>query len=819
MNNSTIQYVGEWLVTGNIGHLLTITSMVTAFMATIAYALATKLQTNDIDKANAWKKLARGSFFVHSFAVVGIIALLFILILNHRFEYKYVWQHSSLDLPVHYMISCFWEGQEGSFLLWQFWTAVLGIVLILRAKVWEASVMTVIGFTQIFLAAMLIGLYVFDYKIGSSPFILMRHDMVDLPIFNNPNYLDFPQMQDGTGLNPLLQNYWMVIHPPTLFLGFASSLIPFAYVVASLARKNYDHWVLPTLRWSLFSAAILGLGILMGGAWAYEALSFGGFWAWDPVENASLVPWIVLVAGIHTLLVYKHTGHAFKATAFLLMLSFILVLYSTFLTRSGVLGDTSVHSFTDLGMSGQLLLFLFSFMALGGILMLMRWKQMPSKEKEERTDSREFWMFVGSLVMLLIAGIITLDTSWPVINNIFGTNIAITDAVEHYNRYAIWFGVVIGLMTAVVQFMRYKTSNFKQITIKLLPAAAVSVAISALLAYSLNIYQVAQLMLLIASVYAVVANMQYLFIVLSGKIKIGGASVTHVGFALILLGSLIAMGKQEAISINTLGIDYGEDFDEKNKRENVLLYKNKPIQMGKYWVTYTGDSVVGIDNYYKVVYEEKTNKTDPSKEKFTLYPNAQINPQMGLLANPSTKHFLTKDIFTHVSSVPNKEQQDEETGETLKEITMAVGDTAITNGCFIALKAINPSPINMRYLPMVGDIAAGAQLEITDMNSNQYTAEPVYYIRNNTENYVDANIEEIETSIRFKQINPKDGTILLSVIERTKPQDFIIMKAVVFPYINILWIGCFVMVIGFIISMLRRMGEKDRKSRRVRAAA
>ena len=160
-------------------------------------------------------------------------------------------------------------------------------------------------------------------------------------------------IKDGNDLNPLLQNYWMVIHPPVLFMGFASTIVPFAFAIAGLWKKKFGEWTKPALPWALFSAAVFGVGIMMGAMWAYESLTFGGYWAWDPVENASLVPWLILVSGIHTLLIYKHTGHSLRATHIFFILVFGFILYSTFLTRTGILGDTSVHAFTDLGMNFQ----------------------------------------------------------------------------------------------------------------------------------------------------------------------------------------------------------------------------------------------------------------------------------------------------------------------------------------------------------------------------------------------------------------------------------------------------------------------------------
>src|SRR5690606_21912894 len=253
-----------------------------------------------------------------------------------------------------------------------------GLVVIKTAKRCDAPVMTVVSFAQFCLATMIAGIYVFDVNIGSNPFILLRdsgvldnapglHINFDVNQPLRPDYM--LSITDGNDLNPLLQNYWMVIHPPVLFLGFASTLIPFAFAIAGLWTRNHTEWTKPALPWALFSAAALGIGIMMGAAWAYESLTFGGYWAWDPVENASLVPWLILIAGIHTMLIYNLTGHSLRTTYLFLILTFGFVLYSTFLTRSGVLGEASVHAFTDLGMNWQLLLFLFIFVVPSFILL------------------------------------------------------------------------------------------------------------------------------------------------------------------------------------------------------------------------------------------------------------------------------------------------------------------------------------------------------------------------------------------------------------------------------------------------------------------
>ena len=354
------QFLNEHALPGKIGELFTILSFAASIVATIAYFLSTQSRS-EMDQRN-WKNLARSSFFVHTGSVFGIFITLFYIIFNHYFEYNYAWTHSSRELPFKYLLSCFWEGQEGSFLLWTTWNCILSFFVIGKNNKWESPVMSIVGLAQVILASMLLGLYFFGERIGSNPFIFLRDQMVGAPIFQLPNYLS--AIRDGNGLNPLLQNYWMVIHPPILFLGFASTIFPFAYVIAIMWKNDYEDFIPTLLKWSLFSCMILGTGIMMGGAWAYESLNFGGYWAWDPVENASLVPWIIMVAGLHTLMIYKSTGYSLKSVILFFILSFSLVLYSSFLTRTGILGETSVHAFTGEGGSlfYHLLFFLFLFM-------------------------------------------------------------------------------------------------------------------------------------------------------------------------------------------------------------------------------------------------------------------------------------------------------------------------------------------------------------------------------------------------------------------------------------------------------------------------
>src|ERR1043166_7693690 len=302
-----MEYVGEHLGIGKLGNVFVILSFAFALLSSTSYLFASR----ENDDTSSWKRIARISFRLHSFSVFGIIGTLFIMLWNHYFEFHYVWQHSNREMPMRYILSCFWEGQEGSFLLWTFWHCVIGLILQRTAKTWEAPVLSMIALVQVFLASMLLGINIGDYHLGSNPFtVLMRQhpDFMNIPLFTDPNYALNPQF-NGRGLNPLLQNYWMTIHPPTLFLGFALTVVPFAYAIAALYKKKFSDWIAPAIPWTFFSVMILGTGILMGAAWAYESLSFGGFWAWDPVENASLVPWMTLVGAAHVMMIYKHRNH------------------------------------------------------------------------------------------------------------------------------------------------------------------------------------------------------------------------------------------------------------------------------------------------------------------------------------------------------------------------------------------------------------------------------------------------------------------------------------------------------------------------------
>lgn len=278
--------IGEHLWLGNIGKFLLLFSFFMALFSGIVYSVSTRLK--HLDDISRFRKAGKLSFLFHAGTLSIACAILGYLIFNHYFEYAYVWKYSSVQMPLRYTIACFWAGQEGSFMLWGFWQALLGVIVLFAVRNKEPRVIAIIAFAQAALLTAVLGLDFGFYKLGASPFTLLR----DLPesignaFFKNPEYLS--SIRDGIGLNPLLENFWMISHPPALFLGYASVLIPFSFALASLWKGDYIQWLRNGIHWSLWAMFTLSFGIIIGGAWAYKSLTFGGFWAWDPVENASL---------------------------------------------------------------------------------------------------------------------------------------------------------------------------------------------------------------------------------------------------------------------------------------------------------------------------------------------------------------------------------------------------------------------------------------------------------------------------------------------------------------------------------------------------
>jgi len=568
--------------------------------------------------------------------------------------------------------------------------------------------------------------------------------------------------------------------------------------------------------WASFSAAILGLGIMMGAAWAYESLSFGGYWAWDPVENASLVPWLTLVAGLHTNMIAKSTGYSLRPTYFFYIVSFLLILYSTFLTRSGILGDTSVHAFTDLGMNTQLLVFLLIFVIPAFTIFAIRYKSIPSIAKEEATSSREFWMFIGSLVLFLAGMVIIAKTSTPVANKLFGTNIAPPEDPEFaHNQIQIFVAIVLGLLTAGTQFLKYKYTDTKQFVKNIAWPVLAAALISLLIAFfgDVNytkkgpVFLFAIHLAIFTAVYAVTGNLSYIWLVLRGKLKAAGASVAHVGFGMILVGILISSAKKTVLSWNTTGITPlaqaapGEKNPAGNPAENLTLFKGVETDMGKFMVNYKRDTL-NVEDRKK--YYEITFKAKDGSETFNLYPDVIKNNKgmEGFAANPASKHYWYKDIFVYITSF---QQNDASDTTRFVDKDIKVGDTIFYSNGLMVLKSVSVNPASKKDLLLPGETALFLDVDVTARDGRKYTAMPGIAIDNSNIRQISDTVVAQSLVLQFnKVIDQEKGVLQIGVKESGAITDLITLKVYEFPMINILWLGVIVMVVGFVMSIIQR---------------
>ncbi len=736
-----IQYIGEHLLPGYIGQFCVVLSFVAALFSAWAYRCATR------HNSESWGRLGKTSFGVHGLSTFTIIGTLFYIMLKQYYEYAYVQAHVNEELPMRYIFSAFWEGQEGSFLLWMFWHIILGFILIRKAGEWHHSVMIFVALIQAVLASMLLGVHInlgdFTYKLGSNPTLLLR-DVMDIPLFQNADYV--AQIK-GTGLNALLQNYWMTIHPPTLFLGFASTTIPFAYAAAGLYTGKATEWLRTAMKWSLFSAGILGVGILMGSAWAYEALSFGGYWAWDPVENMSLVPWIILVAGVHTNLIANATGRAIRSTYIYYCLCFVGVLYSTYLTRSGILGDTSAHAFTEMGLEPQLIFMVLFFFLLSAILYIAKSRLIPVIKKEESIYSREFWMFIGALVLLFSGTIISGSTSLPVLNalinlkdpDFIGT--VISDPIPHFNKFQIWIAVLVTALSGSAIFFRYKTQEYSKnqklgYATKMFVHLVIAGVLTFLLSLWIDYFHWKYLVMAFAAWFAVTSNVHYIFKVAKNNPRVASAAISHIGFAVMIIGILTSGLNQDVLTTNPFamrGIQDDEDL-----ASVVTLIKEEPLYVNNHWITYESDTIVDKTRTFKIKFEREDSlrgNVDP----YYVYPNVLFSNDLSKVAanNPGTKHLLSKDIFTTIAALPPAQQdvklaKEEEDSLKYRQYIMSIGDTVFTKQHYGVLEEISFSPTNKDYLQHENDLGISARLRFKSLDGKyNEVAEPAIGVREN----------------------------------------------------------------------------------------
>jgi cytochrome c-type biogenesis protein CcmF len=681
--------------------------------------------------------------------------------------------------------------------------------------------MAVIGLCQTFMISMIVGVHLGPLAIGASPVTLLSEAFPDAAFLAAGGV-----PPDGTGLNDLLKNYWMVIHPPTLFVGFAAMVVPFAYAMGGLWLKQYTQWVKPALPWALFATMMLFLGISMGGYWAYVTLSFGGYWAWDPVENSSLVPFLVGAAAIHTMIAQRKSGTSQKASILLTLLAYLLVIYSTFLTRSGILGDISVHSFVDLGLYNQLLIWIAT-LAVGGVgLFLYRYRELPTPEHEPHVLSREFMIFLGALTLCALALVIILGTSAPIFGRIFRDSPAGVP-IEFYNRWSLPISVLMAMLVGLGQLFwwtRMSIESLNRLVVKPLLLAIICTALVLMLTpFSAGTLETAVLpgsaeigltagfgsfftghgtglmllLLVFSAFFAFFGNGMVFWRLARGNMKLAGGAITHLGLALMLFGIITSSSFSDPIAPRNAATG--------QSRENFVVNRGQTVPVNKYVVTYR-DSKPTPEGHTQYILDVE----DPSGRVFVMRPVAYKSNNDQWIQHPDIKSYMEKDIymavFPQAMSDPNAESDDHvhidlQRGQSA---TLGSGEYELYFDHFTL--DVDPS-----VLPDSVEVAVAAHLRLErGSDGEERSITPIFaFLTDRSQRYLPVHIPEWNVVVSFVGMNVDNETIRVAIegVGAT-PQDWIVVQAFEKPFINLLWIGILMMLGGFGLSIYRRATDQ-----------
>ncbi len=426
----------------DIGNLALMVALAFGF-----YAIASSLLGARRDDTRLIESGQRAVGVVFAMVTVSIAAVL-ILLLTDNFHIAYVASESNRDLPWFYKVGALWAGQAGSLLLWTWCVSAYAVAAVLTQKdrhnrllPYATAVMMV---TTVF--------FLWMNNFSSNPFkeLMAVSDASGLSRSWAP--------ADGNGLNPLLQNYWMVIHPPILYIGYTGFVVAFAFSVAALiTRQLGSTWVRTIRRWTLFPWLFLGMGIVLGAKWSYVELGWGGYWGWDPVENASLMPWLTGTAFLHSVIIQEKRGMLKVWNVSLIALTFLLSILGTFLTRSGIV--SSVHSFARSDIGVPFTIFILATLVGTTALIIARLPYLRSENKLDSMISRESGFLFNNVLLLAIMFSVLFGTIFPVLSEIF-TGKNVTVGPSYFSMIEVPLGLLLLFLIGAGPLLAYrKTSN------------------------------------------------------------------------------------------------------------------------------------------------------------------------------------------------------------------------------------------------------------------------------------------------------------------------------------------------------------------------
>jgi cytochrome c-type biogenesis protein CcmF len=715
----------------NWGNLCLVLSLVGAAFSALFFFLGAKGD----QKASSLGKKSYYLFFVFTLLA---IALLFYLFLTHRFEFSYVYNYSSSDSPLFYLISSFWAGQEGTFLLWLFFGAILGLFLIKKQGVYKNHLLFFYLLIQIFLLAVLL---------KKSPF-------EKLPLFP----------LEGAGLNPLLQDFWMVIHPPIVFVGYAAFAIPFAYALSALVQNKYKDWIDFALPWVSFSCLFLGAGIFVGGYWAYKVMGWGGYWGWDPVENASLVPWLVSVVLLHTMLLEKYKGGAKRTNLILALFSFLLVMYGTFLTRSGVLAEFSLHSFTDLGINVFLIVFMLFFFFISLILVILRWRNLKNSIGEKPLLSKQSFVIMGLALIFIWAVLILLGTSSPLITKLFGQ--ASQVGTSYYAKVTLPLGLITVLLLSLTVFLNWKKTEFLQIFKNMLPFLVLSLILTLLSIVYLSFLKVSYTLLIPFAFLVFTGNVFYLIKRMRSKTMTWTSLLGHLGVGLMLIGIITSSAYNIADRIN--------------------LSPNQTKSAFGYNFTYLGFENTKKERFLNIEIERGGKKTIARPAFYYSEYN------QGVMKKPYIKSNLWGDLYL----APLEYQE----GSQKEKLKLREGETTKIGEYKIRFVGFERTPHAQAKL-----IKVGAILEIFKDKQKQKLIPAIVMGPIQQDELRKVHLFNTEDYLYLEEIDADFGTISLSIErggEITQP--VLVLEVSKKPFIWALWLGSVIVILSLLFSAINR---------------
>jgi len=772
-----------------------------------------------------------GRIAYHGMAVLVIAASVFLwyAILTHQYQYNYIYSYSNnalRDLGIFQLLSSFWGGQEGSFMLWLLLTAIVGIILQSYSSKrgdLEPRVMAVFTLATSFLLVMVSPWFKnpFEYIWVTPVFVKIEHINSQ---FLNSNVYPFIQsffftdqssnqgfiqissdlvsqlkqagisvnqfIIDGKGLNPQLLNFWMQIHPPILFTGFSMATVPFAFAIAALMKNDYKDWVKQAFPWMLAGMGVLGLGIMLGGYWAYEMLGWGGYWAWDPVENSSLIPWLVGIAAIHTLLVQKKTqakggiGKYAKTNLMLCVLTYVFVLYSTFLTRSGVLGDASVHSFVDPGMIIYLFLLLFigTFTLLGFGMIAFRWKTLNENIKDDESLlSRELGLFTAMIVLIASAIIVLVGTSAP----IFGTAVD----TYFYNEMHLPLAIIIMFLNGISLLIKWQKSDANELIKKSTYAAVGAVLFTILLVIFGGVREIMMIILSLTTAFSLFVNLDIAIKIVRGNFKMLGAYVAHIGIALFILGVIGSAVYSEEVTVD--------------------LVKGKPVTAFGYDLTFTGG--YPIENNTKFAFNIDVKKGNSEYQIAPVMYRSEFNNS--IVREPAILTLLTKDIY--FAPLGYDEGGQTQSQHSHNHISLEKGASTEFEGTKVTFVKFNMAAETMQAMSEGKDFQMGAVLEIekngkkteTELLRKQIDGKVEFTSFESKEMNLKIEMENLSAGVIDIALSALDGSETQTTTTQTETNEVLSVNASIKPFVNLVWAGVAIMVIGFFIAMTRRLKE------------